>query len=135
MEEARRAWRENAGQEMPEWVAVMITACEASSQAKVARRLGVTGGALSQITFAKYQANLAAMEDRVRAVLMATDVECPVLRQISSADCLEWRREVRTLTSTHPIHIRMHRACAVCPHNPAAAQPAAAERDDQEDAA
>lgn len=105
LERARAAW----GAEMPEWVRVLAEACDASSQAKVAARLKYSGAAISQVLRRLYQADLSTIETAVRAQLMATSVDCPVLGPLPLADCQH--HQAQPYTNTSPLAIELYRAC------------------------
>lgn len=122
MEVAREGWA-NA---VPDWIEALVMACDQSSQAKVAKRLGYTGAVVSQVIRNSYPARHDGIEERVRAIYLGGVVACPALGQISSEACLNWRDMAGKLTSSSPAIVRMFRACSVCPR---------CGRRDEEDAA
>lgn len=113
MDVAREAWKGD----VPDWVEAIVMACDRSSQAKVAGRLGYTAAVVSQVIRNTYRANMRAIEARARAVYLDGSVECPALGTISAETCLRWRDRSTSLTSASPAMVRMFRACADCPRN------------------
>ncbi len=111
--------REFWGQDVPDWIKALVEACDApgSSQSRVARRLGYTGGVVSQVLRRDYLGNMGRFEDRVRSIYMAGHVTCPALGDIDSAACLNWRDRSGSLNSVAPMVVRMFRACRDCPRN------------------
>ena len=106
---ARAAWGE-----MPDWIAALATACDSASQGKVADRLGISSAAVNQVLGNKYQGRLAGIETRVRGELMKQVVQCPVLGEISSRDCLDHQK--RKFKATNPLRVKLAQACPVCPN-------------------
>jgi hypothetical protein len=113
IERARAAW----GEAMPEWVAVLARACAASSQAKVARRLGRSSALVSEVLGNSYRGNLPAVEETVRGVLMNATVTCPALGELPMHECGMWRTRARTFSGHNALRVQMYRACARCPRN------------------
>ena len=110
---AETAW----GDEMPDWVAALAAECEATSGNKVAVRLDRSAALVSQVLRNRYPGNLAAVEERVRGVLMAGTVECPALGALPLQDCQDWRRKARSFSNHNSLRVRMYRACSRCPIN------------------
>lgn len=110
---ARAAYGEN----LPDWVEALALACGRSSQAAVARELGRSGAALSQILRNIYPAKTTQIEDLVRGVLMGGKVECPVLGQLPNQICQDHRQRARESVITNSHRARMQRACSNCHRN------------------
>lgn len=108
---ARTAW----GQALPDWLLVLARACDAGSQADVARSLGYSPAVVSQTLNNKYRADLGQVAARVRQALMAGQIGCPVLGEINGRRCLEEQR--RPFAATSSLRVRLWRACRACPHN------------------
>lgn len=108
---ARAAW----GQALPDWLLVLARACDAGSQADVARSLGYSPAVVSQTLNNKYRADLGQVEARARQALMAGEIGCPVLGEIDGRRCLEEQR--RPFAATSSLRVRLWRACRTCPHN------------------
>lgn len=110
---ARGAW----GADLPDWVETLAIECGKSSQAKVAKALGRSAGAISLILNRKYNADLGAMEERVRGVFQQQVVACPALGNMPTQVCQDWRIKSRTFVLGNPQRTRMYRACLRCPRN------------------
>lgn len=115
MDVARDGWR---GQ-VPDWIVALVEACDAASQARVAKRIGYAGTVISQVIRNKYPGAMGRVEERVRAIYLGGEITCPALGAIGTADCLGWRDQSRTLKSSSPLTVRMFRACRGCPRNAA----------------
>lgn len=110
---ARAAW----GAALPDWIEAMAIECEASSQNRVAARMGRSAAMISQVLRAKYPADLAAVEEVFRGVFQEARVQCPALGTLPSNECQDWRRKSRSFAPGNPLRLRMFRACAHCPRN------------------
>lgn len=98
-----------------DWLAALRTACAESSQSAVAKRLGISPAAVSQVLAGKYAADTGVIEQKVRGVLMNKVVDCPVLGELNVKICLDWQARPFAATSEH--RTRMYRACRRCPHS------------------
>ena len=107
---ARAAW----GDDLPDWVLQLAEACEASSQNKVAARLGRSAALVSNVLRRKYPGDMAAVEDLVRGTFMRATIDCPANGTISTADCRNWQLQARTYTNENSERVRMRRACRRC---------------------
>lgn len=107
---SRAAW----GDAIPDWVARLAKECAASSQNKVASRLGRSAALVSNVLRKKYQGDMAAVEDVVRGRFMAATVGCPALGEISTAVCRDWMLLARTYSNANSERVRMFRACRSC---------------------
>ena len=72
---AERAW----GKDLPDWVLALANACAATSQNRVAQDLDRSASLVSNVLRRKYPGDMAAIEERVRGVFMATVISCPCL--------------------------------------------------------
>lgn len=122
VEKARTSW----GAALPEWVASMAAECAATSQNKVATRLGVSGSMISQVLANKYPADMTPLEERFIGAYRNARVECPALGLLPLNECRDWRAKARVFAPGNPLRLRMFRACARCPRN---AQPSEEARD------
>lgn len=113
IEKARIAWKSG----MPDWVEALAQECAASSQNKVAVRLGRSATMISQVLSNTYPGDLIDLEERFRAEFQAAVVVCPALGQIPASDCLAWRKKAREFQNTNSLRIRMFRACRSCKLN------------------
>jgi hypothetical protein len=111
----RAAW----GDTPPDWLQHLAEACNHTSQAAVARRIGYSGAVLSSLFKGKYKGDLTAVEKAVRGALMAEKIDCPGLHmQIPGHDCLDWQKRARKLSAASPLSVSMYRACrGRCPHS------------------
>lgn len=62
-----------------DWLTALRAACERSSQARVAEKLGVSDTTLSQVLSGTYRASTLRIERRVRGVLLGETCQCPVM--------------------------------------------------------
>jgi len=97
----------------PDWVLALAEACDLASGRAVAARLDVSPAAVSRVLGRSY-GDTAGMERRVREVLMVSRVDCPVVGEISVADCRA--NQDRPFTAVNPIFVRLFRACRECSH-------------------
>lgn len=101
--------------EAPEWVRSLAAECAASSQNKVAARMGRSASLVSQVLRNKYPGDLAAVEEAFNGAFRAAVVDCPALGPIPPRTCEEWRARGRHFQNTNPTKVRMFRACNHCP--------------------
>lgn len=113
LQAAQSAW----GDELPDWVAVLARQCTERSQAAVARDLDRSGAVISQVLRRIYPADTARIEERVRGLFMAGQVDCPALGPLSTLKCQDWREKSREFVLASPQRGRMYRACNSCPRN------------------
>lgn len=118
LEVARAAW----GTDLPDWIEALAVECGASSQSRVAARMGCSAAVISTVLRRKYPANMAGIEERFRGAIQDVRVECPALGPIPANLCQDWRRKARTFASGNPLRIRMFQACSHCPKNAVEAQ-------------
>lgn len=106
IEKSRSAWAEN----LPDWIIILAEACDRESQTAVARSLGYSGSAVSQVLSNTYQkGDISRFEQAVRGALMAETVRCPVMGELARNVCLTWQRKPFATTNAH--RVRMHQAC------------------------
>lgn len=99
-----------------DWLAVLATACAASSQKKVADRLGVSSTVVNQCLHGKYSGDTARVADLVERVLIQRRVQCPVLGDIPAEDCRAHQR--RPYTPFNATLATLYRACRNrCPNS------------------
>lgn len=111
VEIARAAW----GDELPDWVQRLAEECAATSQTRVAARLGRSAAMVSAVLRCKYQGDMTAVEEIVRGVYFRATVLCPALGEISTAICRDWMSKARTYSNDTSQRVRMYRACRACP--------------------
>ncbi|WP_296639139.1 hypothetical protein [Roseinatronobacter sp.] len=108
---ARAAW----GDALPDWVERMALQCAATSQNKVAARIGRSAALVSQVLRNKYPGDLHAVEELFRGHFMAETVRCPELGTLPLHECHDWMAKARHFQSTNTLRVRMYRACKRCP--------------------
>jgi transcriptional regulator with XRE-family HTH domain len=86
--------------------------CSDLGQAEVARRLGYSDAAVSNIIRGKYGADLGGFLARVEEIFGTTTVNCPILGEISLRKCAEIKR--RPFAATNPLRVQLYRACRQC---------------------
>lgn len=102
----------------PDWVVQLAAACERSSQAAVAERIGYSPAAVNQVLQNVYDGNLARVENAVRGAIMNETVDCPVMEVIPRQACARHQRLRRDQITANPLLPKLYRACrAGCPHS------------------
>ena len=81
-------------------------------QSEVARRIGKSPSAVSQVLSGSYKGSPAVILQRIEEVFGQTMVVCPPLGEISMGRCAEIRK--RPLVATNPFSVQMWRACQKC---------------------
>ena len=81
-------------------------------QAEVARRLGISAAAVSQILSGKYQAAPDAILGRVIEVFGGISIDCPVLGEIPLSQCADERKKPFAATSHQ--RVALWKACQKC---------------------
>lgn len=92
--------------------------CGKTTQAQVARRLGVSDAAVSGALKGRYIGNVERLAERIRGELLNETVACPVLGEITTRICQDERE--KPFHSANPVRVRLWRECQRCPHNPKA---------------
>ncbi|TRD18371.1 hypothetical protein [Palleronia caenipelagi] len=110
---ARAAW----GEDMPDWIEALARACAETSQNAVARKLGYSAATVSCALSGTYRGNLATLEAAWRGVFERAVVACPILGEIGTPTCRDWRRKSKRLRASNNLNARMFRACRACSHN------------------
>lgn len=109
---ARGAW----GAELPAWLETLARACDASTQAAVARRMRYSPTVINQLLAAKYEGSRAAVEAAFKGAFGGATVTCPVVGEIASHVCAEHQRA--PFAMTNPMRTRLYRACrSGCTHS------------------
>ncbi|GAB6037665.1 hypothetical protein JCM15519_38420 [Fundidesulfovibrio butyratiphilus] len=103
---AQAAW----GADLPDWVRELAVQCDqAASMAKVGAQLGVTKGAVSRIVRNDWTSDTTRIEEAVRRAWLAECVICPVLGEISLAECEA--NQARPFSAANNMRVRLYRAC------------------------
>lgn len=125
IERARAAW----GNDMPNWVRLLASACDTTNQRDVGAQLGKSSGYISKLINRNYPGDMDEAERLVRATFGKEDVVCPLWGPIPLNSCMTARR--RKAPPRNHAH-RLHRKhCPTCPINTDAAS-AAEEVNDEE---
>ena len=109
--------RDHWGENPPDYISVLANACEmADSQSKVAKRLGYSAAVVSSMLKNKYGGDIGKFEDKVRAILMIEDVDCPAVAQtIQLVTCLEHQGHVKAGNRSNSFRMKMMHHCPSCP--------------------
>lgn len=110
LKRAAAAWGSNT----PDWISALAIECDATSQGKVAERLGISGAVVNQVLGASYKGRLDRVEARVRGEYMKATVTCPVLGEISTRDCIA--NQGKKFKPTNPLRVALRRTCPTCPN-------------------
>jgi DNA-binding transcriptional regulator YdaS (Cro superfamily) len=112
LDKARAAF----GAALPEWIEVLSRECDRTSQTAVAKRLGVSNTAVSQIISGSYAGVWANIEARARGVYLQETVDCPELGEIGRERCAAEQKKSHRGTSA--LRTRLYHACrSGCPHS------------------
>lgn len=110
IERARTGW----GETLPDWIEALAKACDATSQNKVAKRMGRSGSLVSLVLANRYSGDMDGLRQQVEGIWLNGKVDCPVWGELSTDKCRAWRiasDEYRSGTS----FLQMARACNACP--------------------
>lgn len=108
---AQAAW----GAEMPAWVRLLASACDTSSQRKVADEMGKSSGYISRIVNRNYAGSYEEAELLVRSRYSGEGVICPLWGEIPLASCIRNRR--RDGPPRNQQHLAHAATCPTCPNN------------------
>lgn len=97
-------------------LAALRKLCGTTSQAAVARQLGVSEGTVSNALKGRYIGNVDRLAERIRGELLNEKVRCPVLGDITTRICQDERE--KPFHSANPTRVQLWRACKTCPNNP-----------------
>ncbi|MDR2075614.1 MAG: hypothetical protein LBP61_01580 [Desulfovibrio sp.] len=103
MEKARAAWGET-----PEWVRLLAEECDRTSMRQTAARIGVSAAFIS-LALNRRRENLDFVRARAERELITIRVTCPVLGEISGADCA--RERSAPFSGANPVRVRLYAAC------------------------
>jgi hypothetical protein len=108
---------------MSEWLEVLKAECDKASQSKVGQllRKGQRDGfpsstVINQVLKDKYPGRTDRLQALVEGIYMSTSVQCPVVGDIPSDQCIGYQR--RPYSSANPTRIKLFQACrGGCPHS------------------
>jgi len=110
MDRARAAW----GEGMPAEIEALALACRQSTSRAVARRLGYSDAVVSHALARSYPGDLQKLFVTIRGALMGETVECPIVGEITTDQCLDNQR--KPFSTANPARARLFRACRRCSH-------------------
>lgn len=125
IDRARAAW----GHDLPRWVHLLASACDASNQRVVSEKLGKSQGYTSRLISKSYAGSYAEAERLVRAAYGDEEVFCPIWGPIPLANCMRNRRS--NVPPRNSVQHQYRRACPTCPVNTDAAAPVADGADEE----
>lgn len=91
------------------WIEVLRQECARTSQAAVARRLGVSPSMISQGVRGVYTGDTERLRALVEGAFLGRRVGCPVLGEVALNECLE--HQARPFAATNPQRVALFRAC------------------------
>lgn len=103
------------GDDIPDWVQALAKACDLTSQAQVARKLGRSSALVNQLLQKKYPGDLKAIQERIEGMFMNAVLSCPALGNIPAHECQNWREQAKQFANTNALRVRMYHACKTCP--------------------
>jgi hypothetical protein len=114
MATASAAW----GNDLPEWVSVLATACDRSSQNNVAKKMGYSASVISAVLNQCYKGAYNAVEQTIRGKLMSETLECPILGALKQDICLAHQKRAMNPNPNSGLRMQVSRACrGGCPHS------------------
>lgn len=112
LEKAQLAW----GAGLPDWVMVLASACDTTTQSEVTSRVPYSAATLSYVIANKYKGDLGKVEQAVRGALMGKTVLCPLVGELATDTCLGHQRA--KWAPHNPQRIAFWKACrSGCPHS------------------
>ena len=100
------------------WMIALRNACAKTSQAAIARQLGVSASMVNQALKGAYQGDLSRLQTLVEGVLQTQTVTCPVLGSLAKHKCLEHQARERRFATANPLKGQLYIACrSGCPHS------------------
>lgn len=100
----------------PSWLDILRQACIDTSQAAVARRLGVSASMINQALKGAYKGDLSRLQGLVEGVFLRQTVHCPVIGEIGRDTCLHHQAE--PFKPVNPQRVKLYRACRNgCPNS------------------
>jgi len=124
MNRAMRAWGANA----PDWIVALAAECDKKTQSQVGRELDCSGSAVNQVLGNKYEGKLDRFESKVRGRYMKATVECPVLGEIPTNECVANQAQARRFTATNLLRRQLFMACKTCPNREKECEPKAKDK-------
>jgi hypothetical protein len=105
----------------PDLLNLLRDKCASLGQSNVAKQLGYSAAAISQILSNSYKGDSATILNRVEVVFGGLSVSCPVLGEIPMANCSDEQKKPFAATSHQ--RVALWKACQACDHNSGRRQP------------
>ena len=106
----------NAPLDEENWLMALKTACADTSQAAVARRLGVSPSTINQVLKGVYKGNVSRIQTLIEGCYLQHTVPCPIAGDIPKQKCLEHQTRDPRMATVNPLYSRLYRACrSGCP--------------------
>jgi len=96
----------------PDRMKILRTVVAEHGQAAVARRIGRSSAAISQILSGKYCGNPDRILELVDAEYGSAEVDCPVMGRVALSRCIEERN--KPFKATNPQRRHLYLACRNC---------------------
>lgn len=106
----------NWGEKLPDWIEVLATESDKTSQAQTARKIGYSPAAVNCVLKNNYKGTIGNVEAKVRTHLMNAVHACPVYGSILIRECFENQNQPFA-SSGNPTKIRLYKACQNCQFN------------------
>lgn len=84
-----------------DWMSALRAQVQRTSQSRMALKLGISPGTVSQVLSGTYRADTSRIERRVRGLLMGEVVECPVLWDLPMHVCQDLQERKGPLANEH----------------------------------
>lgn len=101
------------GPDAPQWILMLASHCDKSSQKAVANKIGRSAATVNQLLKNRYNADLTAVQQRVETAFKAGDVECPILGKITGSECVN--NQNKPYNPGNHVEVRLFLACRRCP--------------------
>nr|MCH9852703.1 hypothetical protein [Alphaproteobacteria bacterium] len=86
--------------DIPEWVIILAQKCDETSQSAVAEAMGYSAALISTVLKNAYTGDLRRVEARVKDMYIRADVPCPVMGEITGAQCTQYQHRAVTGASS-----------------------------------
>lgn len=100
------------------WLIALRRACEDTSQAAVAKKLGVSPAMISQALKGVYRGDIGRLQTLVEGALLVQTVDCPIIGPLAKHKCLEHQERDGRFATANPLKMQLYRACrSGCPYS------------------
>lgn len=100
----------------PAWIKTLQRECKRTSQAVIARDLGVSPATINQVLKGVYKGRVTRIKSLVEGRFMGATVECPVIGEIPTNRCMDFQARRNHFAATNPIRVQLHMTCPTCPN-------------------